>query len=106
QIFDVVIRHRGERDIHVFETVRIFFDPLVDAPNPAVQNGEACEFADGFEPILRIELPDRLKRQTGPPIAPELETKYAALERMHAFEMDRAHEPHHENDRVSGAAVF
>src|SRR5437762_6175577 len=71
QVFGVVIGHRRERYIHVFESFWIFLDPLVDAADAAIQNGEARKFHGRFNPVTRVEYPDGLARQAGPAVTPE-----------------------------------
>src|SRR4051812_30112890 len=60
QVFDVVIRHRSQRHVHVFETVRIFLNSFVDTSNAPIQNREARELYDRFSPITWIKFPNGL----------------------------------------------
>src|SRR5471030_2455081 len=78
----LLVSHRREREVHIFELLRIAFYRQVLAPQSEIERRPAVELDRGVSEIGRIELPHRDDRKTRTARQAMAAAEKAALQRM------------------------
>src|SRR5215210_8950372 len=101
--FGLVVGDGRQGRVRVAVAGGIPLDLEVDQAEPRVKAAPSHELDHRLRGITRIKAPSRLDWQARPPVAAELETHRAALERMNALDPEAAFEPGDEEHHVRGA---